>query len=140
MVIPISAISDSTSRFFAKGADSASFHRASFRGSREISFRAPALLLNGGLSFSFSKSLRGSRVNLCRGGQAGNFATIPAGGPPLPPPLSPSLEKRLASGPLYRDVDRKFLDLIPLSTRGARESHRIQRISGLLLLYRPVVT
>ena len=101
--------------------------------SREISFRAPALLLNG-LSRSHSRNRREAAEWISAGRAGRQFRNNTCRGSPA------SLEKRLAPGPLYRGVDRKFLDPIPLSTRDARESYRIQRISGLLLLYRPVVT
>lgn len=78
----------------------------------------PLPLLNGGLLFSFSKSLKGSRVNLFPGeeGREGwerrQFRNNKRGC---------WVGKRLAHGALYRDVDRKFLAPIPLSMRDARE-------------------
>lgn len=76
--------------------------------------------------FSFSKSLKGNRVNLFSGEEGreswerrqfrNNIREGGGGGGGEGP-----LEKGLHTGALYRDVDRKFLAPIPLSMRDARE-------------------
>lgn len=77
----------------------------------------PLPLLNGGLLFSFSKSLKGNRVNLFSGeGRGGNFATIRGGG------LGRTVGKRPARRRhCIATSIAKFLAPIPLSMRDARE-------------------